>query len=60
MPCRVRQLTGSCRHDACPYPDESGVECVDIDRWGDWPVCERVGGCRVKRCEYNAEERGES
>ncbi len=48
MGCIRREREGYCFHHQCPYPDRTGVECVDV-RAG---FCELGDRC-IDDCEYS-------
>jgi hypothetical protein len=51
MACEKRIRSGSCSHFQCPYPEESGINCVEI--FGD---CCEVGLDCFGDCEYSYTE----
>ena len=48
MACYQKEKTGSCCHRQCPYPNDSGYECVDIAEG----FCEVGDGC-VSLCPFS-------
>lgn len=63
MACNRREATGTCLHVQCPYPGESGYECVELIAADDFMPgdlhaesldgkCE-VGQDCIKGCEYS-------
>lgn len=53
MGCRRRDEAGICAHDQCPFPEESGYDCVDLVSDGsDGAYCEAGDGC-VEACPYS-------
>lgn len=48
MACSKRERTGFCTHSQCPFPEQSGYECIEIiDNF-----CEIGEGCVVE-CEHS-------
>lgn len=48
MACELRERTGKCRHSQCPFPYESGFNCVEIVGG----FCE-IGEDCVERCDFS-------
>ena len=48
MACIKREQYGHCAHTQCPFPDESGVECVDVVK----NFCEIGDGC-ITACQWS-------
>lgn len=45
MSCTRKQNDGYCNHFQCPFPDQSGVRCVDLIEYDSITFCERGEGC---------------
>ena len=52
MACRSREISGHCGHFQCPYPDESGYQCVEVAYTKDRGYCE-AGLCCVEKCDFS-------